>query len=171
MDNGYAVNLPLSTLNFLNSHGGAKRIGAFNQLYSTGYAGFSGSLYIHNPPAALAAFRQCTSNVHSTAPRRRAATGNPSDLQPLNERAVNMRMRLSYPTRAKREGRQGQVSYSVRVDADGRVSSCSVTQSSGYADIDETVCRSAKTLRFPAAESGNNRERSWSGTANFRLSQ
>ena len=45
-----------------------------------------------------------------------------------------------YPTRAMREERQGVTRFSVSVDANGRVSDCSVTGSSGSPDLDSTAC-------------------------------
>lgn len=46
-----------------------------------------------------------------------------------------------YPSRAQREGRSGTVGYKLEVGADGRVSSCVVTASSGHPDLDEATCR------------------------------
>lgn len=46
-----------------------------------------------------------------------------------------------YPSRAQREERSGTVGYKLEVGADGRVSSCVVTASSGHPDLDEATCR------------------------------
>ncbi len=50
----------------------------------------------------------------------------------------------SYPAAAKRAGAQGRVSVSVNVGTDGRVTGCTVTSSSGNADLDSTTCNLAK---------------------------
>ncbi|MEH3100541.1 energy transducer TonB [Sphingomonas adhaesiva] len=57
-----------------------------------------------------------------------------------------------YPPSAIRAEEQGTVAITVAVDADGRVSTCSVTQSSGSAALDQATCRLyAKRARFDAA--------------------
>jgi len=64
----------------------------------------------------------------------------------------------SYPAAAKRAGAQGRVSVSVQVGADGRVTACNVTSSSGNADLDSTTCRLAqRNGRFnPAKDAAGN---------------
>ena len=46
-----------------------------------------------------------------------------------------------YPAAAWREGREGTVKFALAIDAYGRVTQCTVTQSSGHADLDATTCR------------------------------
>jgi len=46
-----------------------------------------------------------------------------------------------YPSRAQREERAGTVGYALDVAADGRVTGCQITKSSGHADLDEATCR------------------------------
>lgn len=46
-----------------------------------------------------------------------------------------------YPTRSLRNAEEGTVAISVRIGADGRVSDCTVTASSGFALLDEATCR------------------------------
>jgi protein TonB len=46
-----------------------------------------------------------------------------------------------YPPAAQREGRQGTVGLSWQVNELGKVENCSITQSSGSPDLDETACR------------------------------
>jgi protein TonB len=46
-----------------------------------------------------------------------------------------------YPSRALREERTGTTSFRVTIDDDGRVNSCTVTSSSGHADLDEATCK------------------------------
>jgi periplasmic protein TonB len=50
----------------------------------------------------------------------------------------------SYPPAARRAGAEGRVSVSVTVGANGRVTSCRVTSSSGNGDLDDTTCRLAQ---------------------------
>ncbi len=66
--------------------------------------------------------------------------------------------RDSYPPAAIREGAQGRVSVRLEVGTDGRVSGCTVTSSSGNADLDETTCRiSRNRVRYtPAKDDAGN---------------
>ena len=60
-----------------------------------------------------------------------------------------------YPTRALREERAGTTSFRVSVSADGRVSSCSITGSSGSPDLDEATCSNVtRRARFTPATDG-----------------
>jgi protein TonB len=64
----------------------------------------------------------------------------------------------NYPPAAIRAGAQGRVVARLSVGADGRVTDCSVTSSSGNDDLDSTTCRIAKSrVRFSPAkdDSGN----------------
>jgi TonB family protein len=54
-----------------------------------------------------------------------------------------------YPARALREERQGASSFRVVVNAQGVVSACEITQSSGHADLDAATCAAVqKRARF-----------------------
>ncbi|WP_197277257.1 energy transducer TonB [Sphingomonas profundi] len=46
-----------------------------------------------------------------------------------------------YPARSLRNEEEGTVSISARIGADGRVSDCTVTASSGFPLLDEATCR------------------------------
>ncbi len=46
-----------------------------------------------------------------------------------------------YPPSAQREGAEGTVSFRLEVGPDGRVTSCSVTGSSGNSELDSTACK------------------------------
>jgi periplasmic protein TonB len=46
-----------------------------------------------------------------------------------------------YPPGAQREGVEGTTSFRLEVDAGGRVTSCSVTGSSGSSELDSTTCK------------------------------
>lgn len=46
-----------------------------------------------------------------------------------------------YPPSAIRAEEEGVVGISLRIDADGRIDSCTVTASSGHASLDQATCR------------------------------
>ena len=46
-----------------------------------------------------------------------------------------------YPARAMREEREGTTGFRVTYGADGRVTSCDVTSSSGHSDLDAETCK------------------------------
>ena len=61
-----------------------------------------------------------------------------------------------YPTRALREERAGTTGFKVSVGPDGRVTSCSVTSSSGSPDLDEATCSNVtRRARFSPAIDGD----------------
>jgi protein TonB len=66
--------------------------------------------------------------------------------------------RDAYPPAAVREGAQGRVVARLTVGADGRVSGCTVTSSSGNSDLDDTTCRVARSrVRYePAKDDAGN---------------
>ena len=71
--------------------------------------------------------------------------GNPASWATTND----------YPTRALREERAGTTSFRVTVGTDGRVTSCSVTGSSGSPDLDEATCSNVtRRARFSPAMDG-----------------
>ena len=46
----------------------------------------------------------------------------------------------AYPPKALREGRQGTTYFTALIGTDGRAKRCTVTKSSGSADLDEAAC-------------------------------
>lgn len=68
------------------------------------------------------------------------------------------RIQSNYPPRAAREEREGRVGVRVAIGTDGRVTSCSVTSSSGSPDLDEAACDGmTRYARFnPAQDSAGN---------------
>ena len=64
-----------------------------------------------------------------------------------------------YPSRALRNEEQGTVRARLTIDSRGRVSGCTITQSSGSAELDSTTCRLLeRRARFdPATDSNGNR--------------
>lgn len=68
------------------------------------------------------------------------------------------RIQSNYPTRAAREEREGRVGVRVGIGPDGKVTSCSVSSSSGSPDLDEAACDGmTRYARFnPALDDGGN---------------
>ena len=61
-----------------------------------------------------------------------------------------------YPSRALREEREGVTRFTVTVSAEGRVTNCTVTGSSGTPDLDEAACRAiSRRARFNPATNGD----------------
>lgn len=57
-----------------------------------------------------------------------------------------------YPTTDIRAGHTGTVRFRLAIDGAGRVTGCTITQSSGYTGLDAATCRNvAKRARFDAA--------------------
>jgi len=82
------------------------------------------------------------------------------------------RIQANYPTRAAREGREGRVGVRVTINAEGRVSSCSVTSSSGSPDLDEAACEGMERYaRFDPAlnDAGNPTSGSYSTAIVYKL--
>lgn len=58
-----------------------------------------------------------------------------------------------YPSRALREEREGTVGFRLDIGPDGKVTDCTVTSSSGHADLDSEACRLLmRRARFRAAQ-------------------
>lgn len=61
-----------------------------------------------------------------------------------------------YPASARRDNIQGRVGITVVIGPNGRISSCSVSNSSGNSDLDSTTCRIAmRSMRYDAAKDAN----------------
>ncbi len=78
-------------------------------------------------------------------PKGAQPKGNPASWATTND----------YPTRALREERAGTTGFRVGVGPDGKVTSCSVTSSSGSPDLDEATCSNVtRRARFAPATDG-----------------
>ena len=77
---------------------------------------------------------------------------------PRNQSSWAGRIQSNYPSRAMREEREGRVGVRVNIGTDGRVTSCSVTSSSGSSDLDEAACTGMERYaRFnPAKDTAGN---------------
>jgi protein TonB len=104
-----------------------------------------------------------------------AAPPPPKPVQPFPEprgRPQSWVTDNDYPSRAIREEEQGTTRFSVTVGTDGRVQNCQVTGSSGFADLDQAVCRLITSrARFnPAKDSeGNPMTGSWSSSFRWQI--
>ena len=76
-----------------------------------------------------------------------------------------------YPTRALREEKEGVTRFRVSVSADGRVTSCDVTGSSGSPELDSTTCSLVtRRGRFnPAQQDGQPVAGSWSSSVRWQI--
>ena len=59
-----------------------------------------------------------------------------------------------YPKSARRKGLQGRVVVTVTVGTSGKVSSCQISQSSGYSMLDQSAVSAARRYRFFPAKNG-----------------
>ncbi|HVR89725.1 MAG TPA: TonB family protein [Novosphingobium sp.] len=97
------------------------------------------------PPIIIAAPAPVAPPPPRIQPKGASPRGNPASWATDND----------YPTRALREERAGTTGFRVTVGADGRVSSCTVTSSSGSPDLDEATCSNVtRRARFNAATDG-----------------
>ncbi|MEP7223269.1 MAG: TonB family protein [Novosphingobium sp.] len=79
------------------------------------------------------------------SPKSATPKGRPGDWATSND----------YPSQALREEREGTTRFRVSVGADGRVTDCQVTGSSGSPDLDATACAKIKQrARFNPAMDG-----------------
>lgn len=82
----------------------------------------------------------------------------PKGATPKNQGSWAARIQENYPTRAFREERQGRVGVRVTIGADGRVTGCSVTSSSGSPDLDSAACDGMmRYARYNPATDGEGR--------------
>ena len=99
----------------------------------------------------------------------------PSQARGVSPRGQNRwaaRIQENYPSRALREEIEGTVGVRVTVNADGRVSACSVTASSGSSILDEAACAGMQRYaRFdPALDAaGNPTSGNWATRITYRL--
>jgi periplasmic protein TonB len=61
-----------------------------------------------------------------------------------------------YPARALREEREGSTGFRLSIGADGKVTDCQITSSSGHGDLDAEACKMLmRRARFRPAEDSN----------------
>lgn len=77
-----------------------------------------------------------------------------------------------YPASALAQEREGATSFRVTVNSDGQVATCTITQSSGHADLDDATCVNVqRRARFwPALDArGNPVEGIWSSRVRWQI--
>lgn len=90
------------------------------------------------------------------------ARGNPGDWVTTDD----------YPPSALRNNEAGVTAFKLDVGADGRVTNCSITKSSGFSDLDETACRLLqRRARFKPAKDaqGNGIASSYSSAVRWQI--
>ena len=95
-------------------------------------------------------------------PTKASPRGNPANWANSND----------YPSRALREEREGVTRFRVNVGADGRITGCSVTGSSGHGDLDEATCSLVtRRGRFNPAKDGEGQPTSdsWSSAVRWLI--
>ena len=80
-------------------------------------------------------------NPLSTAPTRGPASQGGAAAASARLLRGHFNNETDYPDRARSREEQGMVRVSYTVGADGRVSNCTVVQSSGSSSLDSTTCR------------------------------
>ncbi len=96
------------------------------------------------------------------SPTKATPRGNPGSWANSND----------YPSRALREEREGVTRFRVTVGADGKITGCSVTGSSGHADLDEATCSLvSRRGRFNPAKDGEGQPTtdSWSSAVRWQI--
>jgi protein TonB len=97
-------------------------------------------------------------------PKGATPKGNPGNWANSND----------YPSRALREEKEGVTRFTVQVGADGRVTSCTVTGSSGTPELDSTTCSLIqRRARFNPATDGEGRPvpDTWSSSVRWQIPQ
>jgi protein TonB len=106
------------------------------------------------------------------APPAPPAASKARGAKPKGQSGWASRISSNYPRRAEREGIEGSVGVAVTIGPDGRVSSCSVSRSSGSSDLDSAACDGmTRYARFdPALDAaGNPISDRWSTTIVYQL--
>ncbi len=102
------------------------------------------------------------SPVPSFAPKAARPAGNTAGWVTTND----------YPTSGLRGEHEGSTRYRLSVDAAGKATGCSVTASSGFADLDSATCATlTRRAKFTPAsdDTGAKVAGSYSGTVTWRL--
>ncbi len=114
------------------------------------------------PPAPVAAPPPPPPPAPRVQPKGVTPRGNPGSWANAND----------YPSRALREEKEGVTRFSVQVGADGRVTSCNVTGSSGTPELDSTTCSLIqRRARFNPATNGEGQAipSTWSSSVRWEI--
>ena|SRR5205085_1859641 len=107
-------------------------------------------------PAFLLAFLLAAQGVAVPAPAPAASA--PAPVQHGTDWPFDLLSDDDYPAAALRNSEQGKVRYRLEIGADGRVSNCTITSSSGSSILDSATCRIVRSrARFvPATDERGN---------------
>jgi protein TonB len=99
-----------------------------------------------------------------------AISGSQQQGAPAQDLKTANRVEPTYPPASRRAGEQGTVRLKVLVDTNGRASNVAVTQSSGFARLDQAAVEAVRKWRFVAATDGTNKIQAYTQVAvTFRL--
>ncbi|MES2444624.1 MAG: energy transducer TonB [Pseudomonadota bacterium] len=127
----------------------------------------------------LAAFGPApAADAHRAAPS--AAAQGATECIPFSKRSAGDDSKgpwvrnSDYPREALRNNQEGNVEFTLTVDAEGCVTTCVVTRSSGYPILDETTCALLRRrARFNPAEDkdGHRIAATWQSVFHWQLPQ
>ena len=123
---------------------------------------------VTTPPPPAPVFTRAAPPPPAPPPAPSKARG----AQPENQRSWQQRIMDNYPARAIRDEIEGRVGVRVTVGANGRVSGCSVSASSGQSVLDDAACQDITRYgRFSPAldDAGNPTTGSWGTTIVYQL--
>ncbi|KPL67062.1 hypothetical protein SZ64_02500 [Erythrobacter sp. SG61-1L] len=95
----------------------------------------------------------------------------PKNPSPANDRSGWVTT-ADYPARDLRLGHTGTTKYRVVISSSGKVQSCEITGSSGFAGLDEATCKNvSRRARFDPASNANGEKivGTWSGSVSWRI--
>ena len=101
-----------------------------------------------------------------------AISGSQQQGAPAQDLKTANRVDPTYPPASRRAGEQGTVRLKVLVDTNGRPSNVAVTQSSGFARLDEAAVQAVRKWRFEAATDGSKKIQAYTQVAvTFKLTE
>jgi periplasmic protein TonB len=99
-------------------------------------------------------------------------SGSQQQGAPAQDLKTANRIDPTYPPASRRAGEEGTVRLKVLVDTSGRPSNVAVTQSSGFAKLDQAAVEAVRKWRFVAATDGTNKIQAYTQVAvTFKLTQ
>ena len=101
-----------------------------------------------------------------------AISGSQQQGAPAQDLKTANRVDPVYPPASRRAGEEGTVRLKVLVDTNGRASNVQVTQSSGFARLDQAAQEAVRKWRFVAATDGTNKIQAYTQVAvTFKLTE
>lgn len=99
------------------------------------------------------------------------APGKPSNVVPKENPGL-WATTVDYPTKALAERREGTTGFKLAIGEDGVPQACTITQSSGHADLDQATCNSiVRRARFYPAQDDRGRKIAgeWSSRVRWKI--